>query len=102
MIFKQISFDIPDSTPITGFAPFPATADDMYDMVAKYPQLFYIDLDEDDNDRLCMLIQFGSPMPVITAGLTEYPGRNYVVSYISKTEGDRGWHPSTKPPRPLV
>ena len=70
-------------------------------LVVSYPNLFWIEPDIAGIDRLCTIGILDKAFPTLTYGVTTIGSKPFeLCEVIGKTESNRGWHPTTRPPRP--
>jgi hypothetical protein len=96
-----VSYDLPDldTTVINAFGSIPMMLT-ATDMVAIYPNMFWFEEDAAGAQHLCTTAIMGQKFPLIDTSIGVYSARMFEEIVDCKTQGDRPWHPTTKPPRP--
>lgn len=105
--FIKIAYsNLPSGVPVNQFGGiiFPTPFPSWEDMIVVYPFLFWAEPDLEGVDRLCTTVIVGTQFPTIGYGIGSVshplPFELY-YAIADKTTGDRGWHPGSRPPRPL-
>lgn len=96
-----ISFSVPATEPnVTSFYGLSVVAADIYDLADRYPAIFWIEPNCQGDDRICCVAVDGFKRPELVVNGITYEAQNFEY-YEGKTSGDRVWHPSTRPQRPV-
>lgn len=73
-----------------------------FNVQVQYPDTFWIESDG-ENDQLCTTCIEGQPFPTLKDSLgNTHKAQIFELQAVNKSEGDRSWHPTSKPRRPIM
>lgn len=71
-------------------------------MAMEMPYRFWLENDIEGRMHLCTVVAVGTAFPKMVTDTASYNAHEFVTVDVLKQDGDRPWHPTTKPPRPFL